>query len=101
MDAKLARYEKELEQKVLQGLIRGSLLVKDVSKSKCPVKTGRLRKSIDITVKDESVLKIGSDVYYAYYQHESNPNGKAFFLRNALYENLNNIEEMIEDSTKR
>ena len=52
MDAKLARYEKELEKKVLQGLIRGSLLVKDVSKSKCPVKTGRLRNSIDITVKD-------------------------------------------------
>ena len=101
MDAKLARYEKELEEKVLQGLIRGSLLVKDVSKSKCPVKTGRLRDSIDVTVKDESIFRIGSNVYYAYHQHEANPNGKAFFLRNALYENLNNIADMIEDSTKR
>ena len=89
----------EFKKKVLDGAIQGlrkgaDIVVKD-SKERCPVKTGALRASIKVYANDYTSLRIGSHIDYAFLQHEANPNGKAFFLRNALYDDIDIVSDIV------
>ena len=89
----------DLKRKVLEGAIEGlekaAELVKDDSKKRAPVKTGALRDSIEVFDNFQTNVKIGTHIYYGFHQHETNPNGKAFYLRNAVIENENTINDIV------
>lgn len=88
----------EVIRSAVDGLDAAAAEIAKDAKEKAPVKTGALRDSI--YVQDENVYnkKIVSHVQYAYLQHETNPNGKAFYLRNAL---LDNEEVIMEKFTNK
>lgn len=91
-------FSKEVIESALDGLnIIADDIVQD-AKKKAPVKTGALRDSIHVQVDTVSNKQIGSYLNYAYIQHETNPNGKAFYLRNAL---LDNKDVMFVEFTKK
>ena len=81
----------------VEGFIKSGEFVIEEAQIRAPVDTGRLRDSIRVLEGNEVYLKIGSPVDYAYYQHETNQNGGAFYLRNTLIINKDEITAIVLD----
>lgn len=91
----LSIIQKRIVTKVYNALQVASNIIVDEAKIRCPVKTGRLRSSIDFNVsvaKNKMTSEIGTDVYYAGYVHFGTSRMKARpFLQLALTENRQKI----------
>lgn len=89
-----------LNKGIENGMSNVANFLVEESKSRAPVKTGKLRDSINVETltPTSAVVATGDDVPYAYYQHEYNPNGHEFYMRNALLENENPICEIMKNS---
>lgn len=79
----------------IEGLKEAGEFVAEDAKIRAPIDTGRLRDSIRILEDNKVYIKIGTDVFYGYYQHETNPNGGAFYLINALINNEDEITSIV------
>lgn len=80
----------------IQGLKEAADIIKEDAKQRAPVDTGTLKDSITILEDDETNIKIGSGLPYAFVQHETNKS-HPFFLRNALIDNEQQIMQKIKE----
>jgi len=91
----LSIVQKAIVTKVYNALQVASNIIVDAAKIHCPVKTGRLRNSIDFNVSifgNKMISEIGTDVYYAGYVHFGTSKMPARpFLQLALTENRQKI----------
>lgn len=91
----IAALMKQKEQQRKEAVEKACILVEADAKELCPVKTGRLKRSLTHAVKSnvkQTEGSVGTNVVYAYYAERHIP-----YLEPAVDKNKQNIESIMKD----